>query len=330
MQNNHPTHDVIIVGGGPAGLSCGLAAMKANLNYLILEKGCITDSIYRFPISMVFFTTRELIEIGNYPLNIVNIKPTREEALRYYAKFVIDNKININTYEPVTHIQKMNDIFQIQTKNPMGENQYYQSKKIIIATGVFDNPRMLDILGEDLAKVSHYFVENHPYVRKNVLIIGGRNSAAEAALELYRAGSHITIVHRGEKFSHLKYWVEPDLLNRISEGSIKAFMNAQVKEIRNHEVIIETSDGTSHTVTNDFVLALTGYQPNSSLLRSLGVQIDRDTQKPQHNPDSFETNIEGVFIAGVITAGNDSSLVFIENGRFHGEKIIPHIKNQLK
>lgn len=321
--------DLIIVGSGPSGLSCALAAKKEGINYLLLEKGCITNSIYNYPIGMEFFTTRELIEIGGYPLNITNFKPTREEALQYYSKFVIDHDINIHTYEEVYEISGSDMNFTVRSKAASGKEKEYQAKKIVISTGVFDNPRMLDIPGEDLAKVSHYFKEAHLYVGKKVAIIGGRNSAAEAALVLYRTGADVTMIVREKEFSHLKYWVQPDLLNRIKEKSIKCYYESNVKEIRENEVDFVLNNGEMKTIENDFVLALTGYEPNGKLLKSLGVELEQETLKPSHNEETFETNVKGVYIAGVITAGSDSSLVFIENGRFHGEKIMPHIKKTL-
>lgn len=321
--------DLIIIGSGPSGLSCGLAAKKEGIDYLILEKGCITNSIYKYPIGMEFFTTRELIEIGGYPLNITSFKPTREEALQYYSKFVIDHDINIHTYEEVYEISGENNNYTIKTKTDLGKEKEYKCKKIVVSTGVFDNPRMLNIPGEDLSKVSHYFKEAHLYVGKKVVIIGGRNSAAEAALVLFRTGAEVTMVVRESEFSHLKYWVEPDLLNRIKEESIECYYESNVKEITENEVIFETKEGKTNKIENDFVLALTGYEPNGKLLRSIGVKLAEGTLKPDHNEETFETNVEGVYIAGVITAGNDSSRVFIENGRFHGEKIMPHIKKTL-
>lgn len=318
-------YDIIIVGSGPAGLSCALSAKKRGLNYLILEKGCITNTIYNFPISMIFFTTRELIEIGDYPLTILNIKPTREEAIRYYAKFVIDNKININTNEEVIDIKGSEGDFQISSKNFKNENQNYSCKKVVIATGVYDNPIMLNILGEKLNKVTHFYKEAHPYVGKEVLVIGGANSSAETALDLHRFGAKVTLCVRDNAFKRLKYWIKPDIINRIEENSIKCYYNSNVTEINDQNVVIKLSDGTSKTIQNDFVIALTGYQPNHKLLKSVGVEINSDNLKPKHNTKSLETNIPGIFVAGVITAGSDSSLVFIENGRFHGEQIISNI-----
>ncbi|HEO66081.1 MAG TPA: YpdA family putative bacillithiol disulfide reductase [Spirochaetes bacterium] len=318
-------YDLIIIGSGPSGLSCGLAAHKAGLNYLILEKGYITNSIYNYPISMVFFTTRELIEIGDYPLTIVNAKPTREEALRYYARFVSDHAIKINTYEEVLSVEGQNGHFKVSTKIPSGQTNKYGTKKIIFATGVFDNPQMLNVPGEDLSKVSHYYKEAHPYVGKKVLVVGGRNSSAESALDLYRSGAEVTLAVREDAFSHLKYWVKPDLLNRIKEGSIQCHYRSLVKEIRDYDVDLNIEDGSTLTLENEFVLALTGFKPNGKLLRGLGVQIRDEDLKPEHDPETLETNVAGVYIAGVITAGMESSLVFIENGRFHGGKIVPHI-----
>ncbi|GMT49520.1 MAG: pyridine nucleotide-disulfide oxidoreductase [bacterium] len=323
-------HDLIMIGSGPSGLSCGLAAEKAGLKYILLEKSCITNSIYNYPISMVFFTTRELIEIDNYPLTIVNAKPTREEALRYYSRFVSDHKIKIKTYEEVLSVEGQNGHFKVTTKILSGETNKYSTKKIVFATGVFDNPQMLDVEGEKLLKVSHYYKEAHPYAGKKVLVIGGRNSAAESALDLYRNNVEVTLAVREDAFSHLKYWVKPDLLNRIKEGSIQCYYRSLVKEIREHDVDLSLEDGSTLTLENDFVLALTGFKPNGKLLRGLGVQINDGDLKPEHDPETFETNVSGAYIAGVITAGMESSLVFIENGRFHGEKIIPHIIESLK
>lgn len=321
--------DIIIVGSGPAGLSCAISAQKEGLNYLILEKETITNSIYHFPISMEFFTTRELIEIGDYPLTIVNTKPTREEALRYYAKIVIDKKINIKTYEKVVDVQEENGHFKITSKVLTGKTNHYHSKKVIVATGAYDNPRMLNIPGENLPKVSHYYKEAHSYVGKKVLIIGGANSSAETGLDLFRNGADVTISVRDKEFKHLKYWILPDLLNRIKDKSIKCIYESHVKEIREGDLLIQLKDGTVKTLENDFVLALTGYVSDCKLLKAVGVEINDKNHKPVHNTKTLETNIRGVFVAGVITAGDNSGLVFIENGRFHGEKIIPNLLAQM-
>lgn len=342
--------DLIVVGSGPSGLSCAYWAKKLGLSYLVLEKGTITNSIYHYPISMIFFTTRELIEIGDYPLNIFNIKPSREEALRYYSRFVLDHQIRIHTYEEVQKIEKeKDDSFSVWTsqssgnlnhlgssngstatnkrrENENGTEKRYRSRSVVIATGVFGQPRMMEIVGEELEKVSHYYQESHPYVGKKVLIVGGSNSSAESALDLYRAGSEVTVCVRRDRFQHLKYWLEPDILNRIKEGSIQCYYESEVQEIRPKEVRVRLKDQSEILIENDFILALTGYQPDYTLLKSIGVQIVDG--KPVHDPDSFQTNVEGLYIAGVITAGMDSSLVFIENGRFHGKKILSHLQSR--
>lgn len=320
MTTAQEVNDVAIVGAGPGGLACAIEAQKHNLNYLVIEKGYLVNSVFHFPTDMVLFSTPELLEIGGVPFIIPTEKPSRAALLDYYRRVAEHFELKINLNEKVESISGQRGDFQIQTNRAKA----YSAKNIVIATGQYDNPNMMNIPGEDLEKVSHYYTEPHPFYRKKVAIVGGKNSAVEAALDLYKHGAEVTVVHRGEDFGKsVKYWILPDIKNRVKEGKIRAHFNTTVKEIKEGSLVIEI-DGAETELENDFVFALTGYRPDMGFLKNVGVEFDSKLA-PVHNEETFETNVPGVYIAGVITAGCESSRVFIENSRNHGTKIIGHI-----
>jgi thioredoxin reductase (NADPH) len=312
------TYDILIIGAGPIGLACGLAAQKAGLNYLILEKGCLTNSLYNYPLYMTFFSTSEKLEIGGVPFVSISAKPIRPEALEYYRRVALSSQLNINLFEAVEEIQPGYTIRTVKNT--------YTAKHVIIATGFYDIPNKLNIPGEELTKVNHYYKDPHFYAMQHVLVIGANNSSVDAALETYRKGAQVTMVIREEGIGkRVKYWVKPDIENRIAEGSIKAYTHSTVQAIRENEVDILTPEGVI-TIQNDFVLALTGYQPNFSFLEKAGIKLSDDDRKhPAYNPDTMETNMPGMYLAGVVCGGMDTHVWFIENSRDHADKIIAHI-----
>ncbi|HEY5462728.1 MAG TPA: YpdA family putative bacillithiol disulfide reductase [Hanamia sp.] len=314
-------YDVIIIGGGPIGLACGIQAKKAGLQYLIIEKGVLVNSLYNYPVNMTFFSTSERLEIGNVPFVSNNNKPTRNESLEYYRRIVTSFNLNIHLFEKVTGVKKSGKIFKINTSKSS-----YETLNIIVATGFYDIPFLLNVKGEDLPKVKHYYDDPHFYAFQNVLVVGAANSAIDAALETWRKGANVTMVIRGDTISdRVKYWVKPDIENRIKEGSIKAYFHSVIKEIREHEVDISTPEGIV-TVTNDWVIAMTGYQPNLEFLRQLGIRTsDDEVCKPTYNEMNYETNVKGIYLAGVICGGMNTHLLFIENSREHAKKIIKDI-----
>jgi thioredoxin reductase (NADPH) len=316
------TYDILIIGAGPIGLACGLAAKKAGLSYLILEKGCLTNSLYNYPLYMTFFSTSEKLEIGGVPFVSISAKPVRPEALEYYRRVAVSSHLNTHLFEEVKTVLKASSTYTVTTSKTS-----YTTKHVIIATGFYDIPNMLNIPGEHLPKVNHYYKDPHFYAMQKVLVIGANNSSVDAALETYRKGADVTMVIREEGIGkRVKYWVKPDIENRIAEGSIKAYTHATVQSIREHEVDILTPDGIV-TLQNDFVLALTGYQPNFSFLEKAGIQLSHDGKKhPAYNPDTMETNMPGIYLAGVVCGGMDTHVWFIENSRDHADKIIAHIK----
>lgn len=315
-------YDVFIIGGGPIGLACGIAAKKAGLSYIIVEKGCLVNSLYNYPVNMTFFSTSERLEIGGVPFMSVNPKPHRYEALEYYRKVTDIYKLNINLFETVEGIAK-NDggIFSITTSNAT-----YQATNIVVATGFYDLPFLMNIPGENLSKVSHYYTDPHYYAFQNVIVVGASNSAVDAALETWRKGATVTMVIKGEGIGErVKYWVRPDIINRIAEGSIKAYYHSKVWAIREKEADIVTPDGLI-TIPNDFVLALTGYQPNLDMLRKMSISLSNDAVLcPTYDAETMETNIPGIYLAGVVCGGMNTHRLFIENSREHADKIIKHI-----
>lgn len=314
-------YDIIIIGGGPIGLACGLAAKKTGLSYLIIEKGTIVNSLYNYPKNMTFFSTSERLEIGNVPFVSNNPKPTRSEALEYYRRVAASATLNIHLFEEVIAVAKSESLFLITTNK-----ETYQTKNVVIATGFYDIPYLLRVPGEDLPKVKHYYTDPHFYAFQKVLVVGAANSAIDAALETWRKGAEVTMVVRGEKISdRVKYWVKPDIDNRIAEGSIKAFFNSTIAAIRPHEVDVQTTEGVV-TIPNDWVIAMTGYKPNLDFLRSTGIQLSNDEVLcPIVNEETQETNVPGIYLAGVICGGMNTHRLFIENSRIHADKIVNHV-----
>lgn len=312
-------YDLIIVGGGPIGLACAIEAQKKNLKYLIIEKGAIVNSIFNYPLYMTFFSTAERLEIGNIPFNCLAPKPGRQEALEYYRNIHRYFNFSIHLFERVITVQKQeNSIFKITS-----DKNSYQTKNVVIATGFYDIPIEMNVKGEELSKVRHYYKEAHEYAFRNVLIVGANNSSVDAALECWRKGANVTMVIRKNEINNrVKYWVKPDIENRITEGSITAYFESNITEIRENEVEIETPSGKV-IIENDFVLALTGYKPDLTFLEKMGIQLSDDELKiPTYNPETMETNVEGLFLAGVVCGGMQTHKWFIENSRVHANMIV--------
>lgn len=316
-------YNIIIIGGGPIGLACGLEAKKAGLTYLIIEKGTLVNSLYNYPVNMTFFSTSERLEIGGIPFVSNNAKPTRNEGLEYYRRVAISGGLHVKLFEEVTEVKKKNHFIVTTTK------QQYNANNIIVCTGFYDIPYLLNVKGEELKKVKHYYNDPHFYAFQKVLVVGAANSAVDAALETWRKGAEVTMVIRNDKISdRVKYWVKPDVENRIKEGSIKAYFNSSIAEIRENEVDINTPEGLV-TIENDWVLAMTGYQPNLSFLRKLGIDLSEDAVcEPTYSDETYETNVKGIYLAGVICGGMNTHRLFIENSREHAEKIIKDIKKK--
>jgi thioredoxin reductase (NADPH) len=315
------TYDLICIGAGPTGLACAIEAKRAGMRPLVIDKGCLCNSIYHYPVNMVFFTTPELLEIGDLPLTSTSEKPTRTEALKYYRKCAEHYELDLRMGHLVEKVDGADGHFTVHTRNEQGTAAQFAAKKIAVATGYYDLPNRLGVPGEDLPHVSHYYTEPHPFWRKNVVIIGGKNSAAEAALDLYRSGANVTIVHRNAELgSTIKYWVRPDIENRIKAGQIRALFKTEVKRIEPSRVWVSKLLGEME-LSADQVFALTGYHPDFGFLRSLGISLDPATNKPFMNPDTHESNVPGIYVAGVVIGGNHTSEIFIENSRFHGKQI---------
>lgn len=316
-------YDLVIIGGGPTGLNVALAAEKAGIKYLILEKGVLVNSIYHFPVNMTFFSTSQKLEIGETPFISHTDKPTRKEALEYYRRLQQAYELKVKLYEPVTRMERVGEkkAYEITTSKAV-----YQAAHVVVATGFYDTPRKLNVPGEDLPKVKHYYDDVHPYVGQRVLVVGAANSACDVALETYQKGATVTMaIRQHELYPKVKYWIKPNVENRIAEGSIKAHFNTEVKAIYPDRVDLEGPDGV-FTIPNDFVLAMTGYEPNYALLAALGLPISEDAAAlPLHNEETLETPLPGVYLAGVVCAGRRTSKLFIENTRDHGDIIIQQI-----
>jgi thioredoxin reductase (NADPH) len=322
--------DVLIIGAGPSGLATAIAAKQQGLDYVLVEKGVLVNSIFNFPMHMVFFTTPELLEIGGLPLTTPNDKPNRLEALRYYRRVVDTYQLQISFHEKVTGIEKEQDVFTVTTEDARGNTRVREARSVVLAIGYYDLPNYLGIPGEDLPHVNHYYTDAHPYYRQRVVVVGGKNSAAEASLELFRGGAHVTLVHRHPALGDtIKYWVRPDIENRIKEGSIQARFETCVREITKQSVIVERV-GQREEIPADAVFLLTGYHPDADLMRTAGVKIDDVTLAPDMNPETFETNVPNLFVAGGAIAGKNTGSIFIENGRFHGERIIKVLADRLR
>lgn len=313
--------DVVIIGGGPIGIACGLEAKKKGLSYVIIEKGPIVNSLFNYPINMQFFSSSEKLEIDEIPFISKDAKPKRNEALEYYRRIVVSNKLNIHLFEKVLDVTKEKGIFEVKT-----DKDRYTAQNVIVATGFYDLPNKINVPGEDLPKVSHYYKDPHFYASQKLAVIGASNSAVDAALECWRKGSEVTMIIRGPEIGQrVKYWVRPDILNRIKEGSIKAYYNSTVKEIKEKEIIINAPGGEV-VLENDFVLALTGYMPNFNFLKKLGIELSKDEKRlPTYNPNTMETNVDGLYLAGVICGGMETHKWFIENSRVHAPIIMDAI-----
>ena len=313
--------DIVIVGGGPIGIACGLEAKKNGLTYVILDKGPIVNSLFHYPSNMQFFSSSEKLEIDEIPFISKEAKPKRDEALEYYRRIVTSNKLNIKLFEKVENVQKNEGTFTV-----VSEKNTYISKQVVIATGFYDLPNLLNVPGEDLEKVVHYYDNPHYYSGQKVAVIGASNSAIDAALECWRKGAEVSLIIRGSEVGQrVKYWVRPDIVNRIEEGSIKAYYNTTVKSITENSISLNTENDVVE-IENDFVLALTGYKPNFNFLEKLGVNISNDAKKlPEYNPDTMETNIDGLYLAGVICGGMETHKWFIENSRIHAKMIVSDI-----
>ncbi|KPM48595.1 YpdA family putative bacillithiol disulfide reductase [Jiulongibacter sediminis] len=314
-------YDIIIIGGGPIGLACGIEAKKASLSYLILEKGALVNSLYNYPLNMTFFSTSERLEIGNVPFMSINSKPTRIEALEYYRRVTKQWELNIHLFEEVKGFEKTGVNYEIKSSKTE-----YTAENVIIATGFYDIPNLMNVSGEDLPKVTHYYKDPNFYAFQKVLVVGANNSAVDAAMETWRKGAKVTMVIREEGIGErVKYWVKPDIENRIKEGSITAHFSSQIKEIREKEVVISTPEGEK-VIENDWVIAMTGYQPNLPFLQSLGINLSKDEiMKPQYSDESMETNLPNVYLAGVVCGGMNTHSLFIENSRVHAEQIVKAI-----
>ena len=328
--------DLVIVGGGPAGLAAAIGAKKVGLTYRVFEKGALVNSLLHFPTNMVFFTTPELLELGGLPFVTPYEKPTRVEALRYYRRVVDSYEIEVEFGEEVVGVVREKvgsdgvDGFGVETRSAHGTRRVSQTRAVVLTTGCYDHPNLVGVPGEDLPHVSHYYTEPHAYYRKQVVVVGGKNSAAEAALDLYRAGAHVTLVHRRAQLGDsIKYWVRPDIENRIKEGTVAARFETSVVEIGPTEVVIE-HNGARDTLPADAVFLLTGYRADKDLLTRAGVRIDPVTSAPDHDRETLETNVSGVFVAGAIVTGVHSGQIFIENGRFHGEIVVEQIRRRLE
>jgi thioredoxin reductase (NADPH) len=322
--------DVVVIGAGPTGLACAIDAQRAGFTVTNIDKGCLVNSLFNYPSNMTFFTTPELLEIGDIPFSSPNQKPTRQEALEYYRKCAEHYQLDVRQYEPVFKVEGSDNQFVVRTTNLHGHRRQYHARKLILATGYYDRPNYIDVPGEELPKVMHYYREPHPFFGLNVLVIGGKNSASIAALELWRHGAHATLVHRGPGVSNsVKYWIKPDIENRIKAGQVKAYFNTRVREITLEHVVLDTPEGEL-ILPNDYVFALTGYHPDFESLRGLGIKLSSEADKrPVVDPQTLESNVPGIYLAGVIVAGMRTSEIFIENGRFHGQLIAADLKRKL-
>lgn len=316
-------YDIIIIGGGPIGLACALEAKKAGLKYVVIEKGTLVNSVYNYPVNMTFFSTSERLEIGGIPFVCNHPKPTRNDGMEYYRRVAVSANLHIRLFEEVFSVEKKSSIFTVTTNK-----QTYEATNIVVSTGFYDLPYLLNVPGEELDKVKHYYDDPHFYAFQKVLVVGAANSAVDAALETWRKAAEVTMVIKNGEFSdRVKYWVKPDIENRITEGDIKAYFNSTIAAIRTNEVDIQTPDGLI-TIENDWVLAMTGYQPNLKFLESMGIKLSEDeVRKPTYNELTYESNVPGIYLAGVICGGMNTHRLFIENSREHAHKIIAAITN---
>ena len=333
-QTSDPTQDsvfdLLVVGAGPTGLACAIEAQKAGLCAVLVDKGCVCNSLFHYPAHMTFFTTSERLEIGGIPFPSPNAKPTRGEALEYYRQVAAYYRLNVRQYHRVESVTGADGAFTVHTVDRFGRPGTMEARKLAISTGYYDLPNWMDIPGEALSKVHHYYVDPHPYFGMNVVVIGGKNSAAIAALELWRSGARVTLVYRGPGITpNVKYWIKPDIENRIKDGEIKAYFSTEVVEITPDAVVVDTPAGRE-TLANDFVFAMTGYHPDFGFLERLGVRFEGEDRLPVCDPETLESNVPGIYLAGVIVAGARTSEIFIENGRFHGRQIAKSLVSKMK
>jgi thioredoxin reductase (NADPH) len=322
--------DVLVIGAGPTGLACAIDAQEAGFSVVMVEKGCLCNSLFHYPAHMTFFTTPELLEIGRMPFSSPNQKPTRSEALEYYRKVAEHYRLDVRQYHTVEGVSGFDGDFRVHATDRFERQTEFKARKLIVSTGYYDLPNYLGIEGEELSKVKHYYHEPHPYFGLNVLVIGGKNSAAIAALDLWRHGARVTLVHRGaEMHRHVKYWILPDIKNRVKNGEVMAYFNSTVEKITEDEVTLATPEGAV-TLPNDFVFALTGYHPDFDFIEKLGVTLDETNDRcPVCDAGSLESNVPGIYLAGVIVAGERTNEIFIENGRFHGKLIADSLRSKM-
>jgi thioredoxin reductase (NADPH) len=327
QPGNH--FDVLVIGAGPTGMACAIEAQRSGFTSVMIDKGCLVNSLFHYPANMVFFTTPELLEIGDIPFSTANQKPNRLEALEYYRNVAQHYQLDVRQYQQVLTVTGYDGAFRVQTRDRNAGEHEYTARKIVVATGFYDLPNYMGVPGEQLAKVMHYYTEPHPYFDLEVLVIGGKNSAAIAALELWRRGSRVTLVHRGPGMhKNVKYWIKPDIENRIANGEVTAHFSTVVEEILPQCVRIRTPSGKLE-LKNDFVFALTGYHPDYDFLQSLGIELTHPEMRPVCDPETFESNVPGIYCAGVIVAGSKTGEIFIENGRFHGKQIAADLKKRI-
>jgi thioredoxin reductase (NADPH) len=320
MENRY---ELIVVGAGPCGIAVGAAAKKAGLSCVLFDKGCVTSSLLNYPYYMTFFSTAVLLEVGDVPFTIPDPKPSRREALTYYRRVVEHWDLDVRQYEEVVEVEGSEGDFTVKTRTADGTENVHAAAAVVVATGGFQTPNFLGVPGEDLPKVRHYYHEPYPYYDQDVLVVGAGNSAVESALEMFRNGAHVTLVHFLDKIDRgVKPWVVPDITNRLKRGEIQVFWNHRVTEIRKGAVVLESEDGAGTEIANDFVVAMTGWRSDHDQLIGLGVDIDIGTGIPRHDTESMETNVRGLYIAGVIAAGHNANKIFIENGRAHGGLIV--------
>jgi thioredoxin reductase (NADPH) len=319
-------YDIVCIGAGPTGLACAIDAKRAGMRPLVIDKGCLCNSIYNYPVNMIFFTTPELLEIGELPLVCSGDKPTRLEALKYYRKAAEHDELELRLFERVLRVDGHDRDFTVVTQTQSGREEQYAARKIVVATGYYDLPNDMGLPGEHLPHVNHYYTEPHPFWNQDVVVIGGKNSAVESALDLYRNGARVTLlVRKPDLGTSLKYWVKPDIENRIKAGQIHAIFNCRIREITREGILIE-NDAGSRELGAKQIFALTGYHPDYEFIESLGVVLDVESRRPTMNVDTLESNVPGIFLAGVVIAGKNTAEIFIENGRFHGKQIIDSLK----
>ena len=329
-SSSEATFDLLVIGAGPTGLACAIDAQKLGFRVVLVDKGCLCNSLYHYPAHMTFFTTPELLEIGDIPFPSPNPKPSRNEALQYYRLVAAYYKLDVRQYHRVERITGSDGSFTVHTEDRFGRPGQLHARKLALSTGYYDLPNYLNIPGENLSKVHHYYNDPHPFFETDVVVIGGKNSAAIAALELWRSGARVTLIHRdGEMHRHVKYWIKPDIENRIKNGEVKALFHSNVVEITQDTVLVETPQGRQ-SLKNDFVFALTGYHPDFDFLERLGVRFHGEDRRPICDATTLESNLPGIYLAGVIVAGSRTNEIFIENGRFHGRQIAQSLASKLK